>query len=204
MIGILGLLFITFFKIGLFTFGGGYAMIPLIMEEVVGLGWVTEVELLDYIAVAESTPGPFAINTATFIGMNQAGILGVAVAVLGLITPSFVIILMIAKFLTRFLEYKGVKAAIVGLSPAVIGLMASAVISIAITAFNINLSGLGTEIFANFLEIAKNLNFLGIIIFIIVLVASKIFKLNTYKIIILSAIMGILLYTANDFLLAGV
>jgi len=200
LIATLGLLFITFFKIGLFTIGGGYAMIPLIMEEVIRQGWADELQLLDYIAIAESTPGPFSINTATFIGMNQAGLIGVTLAVLGLILPSFIIILIIAKYLTRFLEYKGVQAAVRGLSPAVIGLMSAAVISIAMAAFNLNLTGHGTKIFTDFLEIIKDINLLGVIIFIIVLLISKIFKLNTYKIIVLSAVMGILLYTANDFL----
>ena len=200
MIETLGLLFITFFKIGLFTIGGGYAMIPLITEEILRLNWATQLELLDYIAVAESTPGPFSINTATFIGMKQAGIMGVTSAVFGLVLPSFIIILIIARFLTRFLEYKGVKAALRGLSPAVIGLMASAVISIAMTAFNLNLTEYGTKIFTDFLEIIKNVNYFEVVIFIIVLTVSKIFKLNTYKIIALSAILGVVMFTANDFL----
>jgi chromate transporter len=170
-------------------------MIPLITEEVINKGWADPLELLDYIAVAESTPGPFSINTATFIGMKQVGVIGAAAAVLGLILPSFIIILIIAKYLTGFLEYKGVQAALYGLSPAVIGLMASAVISIALAAFNLNFTGF-TEIW----EAVKNINILGVIIFAVILASSKFFKLNTYKIIILSAVLGIAFYTANDFL----
>lgn len=92
-------LFITFFKIGLFTFGGGYAMIPMITDEVVAKGWATAQMLTDFIAIAESTPGTFAINTATFIGMEQMGVIGAIFATLGVIMPSFIIILIIAKFL---------------------------------------------------------------------------------------------------------
>ncbi|MCL1858348.1 MAG: chromate transporter [Oscillospiraceae bacterium] len=184
-------LFITFFQIGLFTIGGGYAMIPLITDKVVSKGWCTEVDLLDYIAVAESTPGPFAINTSTFIGMKQFGIPGVIVSCLGLILPSFIIILIIAKFFMKFVEYRGVSAALNGLRPAVIGLMSAAVISIAIKAFNININ-------FNFIN---NLNFTQISIFIIVLALSQIekLKINSYKIIILSAVLGIMFYTAKDF-----
>ena len=184
-------LFITFFQIGLFTVGGGYAMIPLITEKVVSKGWATELDILDYIAVAESTPGPFAINTSTFIGMSQFGVLGAIVIALGLITPSFIIILLIAKFFMKFVDYRGVKAALIGLRPAVIGLMSAAVLSIAITAFNIKFTP----------DFYKNINFYGIAIFITVFILSRIkqLKLNSYKIIIVAAVLGIVVYTIKDF-----
>ena len=89
-------LFWTFFKIGLFTIGGGYAMIPLITQESVAAGWATETELMNYLAISESTPGPFAVNCATFIGFSQYGVLGALFATLGVISPSFIIILIIA------------------------------------------------------------------------------------------------------------
>ena len=82
-------LFITFFQIGLFTFGGGYAMISLISEKVTAYGWLTEEELLNMIAVSESTPGPIAINMATFVGSDQGGVLGAICATLGVVLPSF-------------------------------------------------------------------------------------------------------------------
>ena len=82
-------LFLTFFKIGAVSFGGGYGMISLIREEVISNGWLTEEKLLNMIAVSESTPGPIAVNIATFIGSNQAGILGSFFATLGVVTPSF-------------------------------------------------------------------------------------------------------------------
>ena len=184
-------LFITFFQIGLFTIGGGYAMIPLITDKVVGKGWATALDIIDYMAIAESTPGPFAINTSTFVGMKQFGVFGAAVTALGLILPSFIIILIIAKYLMKFVEYKGVIAALNGLRPAVIGLMSAAVLSIAITAFNIKFN----------LDFYKNINFIEIMIFAIVFTLSRIkkFKLNSYKIIVVSAVLGILFYSIKDF-----
>ena len=85
-------LFLSFFKIGLFTFGGGYAMISLVMETSVTKGWLSESEILNFIAICESTPGPIAINMATFVGSSQAGILGSICATLGVVLPSFIII----------------------------------------------------------------------------------------------------------------
>ena len=95
-------LFFTFVKIGLFTIGGGYAMIPLIQSEVIAHEWLAQQQLVDFIAVSESTPGPFAINIATFVGMQTYGILGALATTIGVVLPSFVIILIIAKFFLSF------------------------------------------------------------------------------------------------------
>lgn len=116
-------LFLTFLKIGAVSFGGGYGMISLIREDCLANGWLTESELLDFIAVAESTPGPIAVNMATFVGSSQGGILGALLATLGVILPSFVIILIIAALLTRLLNYAGVRAVIGGIKPAVVALI---------------------------------------------------------------------------------
>ena len=112
-------LFITFFKIGLFTFGGGYAMIPLLTEEALITFGMTESEILNFIAVAESTPGPIAVNCATFTGYKKAGVLGALVATLGMVVPSFIVIFLISKFLDNFMEitlianaFKGIKVAV--------------------------------------------------------------------------------------------
>ena len=88
-------LFWTFFKIGLFTFGGGYAMLPLIQQYVLGFGWLSEEELVNFVAVSESTPGPFAINIATYVGSSQAGVPGAFFTTLGVVLPSFIIILIV-------------------------------------------------------------------------------------------------------------
>lgn len=128
-------LFFTFFKIGLFTFGGGYAMLPLIEEEVVRNGWMDTSDLVNFIAVSESTPGPFAVNVSTYVGCEVAGVLGSLCATLGVIMPSFIVILVVAKCFEKFKSSKTVKGCMSGLKPAVIGLIANAVISIGRTAF---------------------------------------------------------------------
>ena len=123
-------LFWVFFKIGAFTFGGGYAMIPIIQREVVeNKKWVTDDDILNVIAIAESTPGPIAINSATFIGYKVAGVLGAAFATLGVVIPSFVIISVIAYFLNKFSEIKAVQYAFYGIRAGVLALVIKALIT---------------------------------------------------------------------------
>lgn len=112
-------LFITFFKIGLFTFGGGYAMLPMIQEQVQTNGWITSRELVDFIAVSESTPGPFAINISTYIGMEKAGIPGALCATVGVALPSFLIIIFVAKCYEKFKTSTVVKGCMTGLKPEI-------------------------------------------------------------------------------------
>ncbi len=128
---VLKALFLSFFKIGAFTFGGGYAMIPIIHREVVETHqWMSDDDMLDLLAIAESTPGPIAINSATFIGFRQAGLLGSILATLGVVLPSFVIISLISLFYVRFKEISWVFYAFEGIKSAVIVLMVSAVIKL--------------------------------------------------------------------------
>jgi len=182
------MLFLSFFKIGLTTFGGGYAMIPLITETVVGRGWSSEAELIDIIAIAESTPGPFAVNAATFVGMRQAGFAGAAAATSGVVLPSFIIILIIAKFIMRFAELKGVKWAMEGLRPAVAGLVLAAGLSIAFTCFGVSPLSMFSD---GIKAAAADFNLSGLVMFLLVGAAYVKFKLNAYKIIGLSAAMGL-------------
>ena len=120
-------LFTTFFKIGAFTFGGGYAMVPLIQREIAeNKGWISDDDILDIIAIAESTPGPIAINSATFVGLKVAGFWGAVMATLGVVLPSFVIISLIAAVLREFAEYKAVKYAFVGIRAGVLALIIKA------------------------------------------------------------------------------
>ena len=136
-------LFFTFFRIGLFTFGGGYAMLPLIQDAVLEYGWLSEEAIVNFIAVSESTPGPFAINIATYVGMERGrdllslpgGFLGAAVATLGVVLPSFIVILIVAKVYKKFQESKIVMGCMTGLRPTVIGLIAAAVLNIGSTVF---------------------------------------------------------------------
>ena len=128
-------LFYTFFTIGLFTFGGGYAMLPLIQERVVANNWMNVSQIIDFIAVSESTPGPFAINIATYVGTEMGGVPGAMCATLGVVMPSFIIILIVARFYEKFKTSRTVAGAMTGLRPVVIGLIGSAVLSMALEVF---------------------------------------------------------------------
>ena len=123
-------LFWTFFKVGLFTFGGGYAMLPLIQSEVLAHGWMDTREIVNFIAVSESTPGPFAVNISTYIGRVTAGLGGAVCATAGVVLPSFLVILAVSAFYERFRRSRAVEGAMTGLRPAVIGLIASALVSL--------------------------------------------------------------------------
>ena len=178
-------LFLNFLQIGIFAFGGGYAMIPLITEKLISMELATHEQLLEWIVVGESLPGAFAVNVANFAGASRYGIVGAAVAVFGLVLPGFIIILIIAGVLTRFIEYKGVAAALRGLTPAATSLILTAAVSIALTAFNSEGSdGSG----------GGGFNIPAIIIFAVVLglYFIKKLKMNAYKIIIISAALGII------------
>ena len=123
-------LFYTFFKIGLFTFGGGLAMLPLIQAEVLAQGWMPLESIVNFIAVSESTPGPFAVNVATYVGMETGGIFGAVCATLGVVLPSFLIILLVARGYKKFKENFWVKGVMTGLRPGVVGLIAASLLSV--------------------------------------------------------------------------
>lgn len=184
-------LFLTFFEIGALTFGGGYAMIPFVREQVLAHGWLTEEELLNMIAVSESTPGPIAINMATFVGSEQAGILGSAAATLGVVLPSFIIILIISALLKNFLKYKGVGAFLSGVRPCVVSL----ILGTAITLFMSVLLGIGAG------DFELNVDLIGIIIFALVVGISLIYKKKKGKkpspilMIAISACLGMIFYS---------
>ena len=184
-------LFLTFFKIGALTFGGGYAMIPFVREQVLLHGWLTEEELLNMIAVSESTPGPIAINMAIFVGSNEAGVLGSAVATLGVVLPSFLIILIISALLKNFLKYKGVKAFLSGVRPCVVSL----ILGTAITVFLSVLWGIGSG------DFKFNIDLKGIFIFEMIIAISLVLKKTKGKkpspilMIAISACLGMIIYS---------
>lgn len=183
-------LFLTFLEIGAVSFGGGYGMISLIREIVVSSGWLTEGELLNFIAVSESTPGPIAINMATFIGASQGGILGSFLATLGVVLPSFVIILIIASAASGLLKRPSVKAFIGGVKPCVVALILGTAVTMGLS------SVLGIKTISE--EIKFNIR--GFIILLIILAVHFLFKYVFKKktkpilMIILSAVLGIIIY----------
>jgi chromate transporter len=176
-------LFLTFLSIGAFTFGGGYAMLPLIQKAVLDNNWLTEEAIVNFIAVSESTPGPFAINIATYVGMETAGFLGAVCATFGVVVPSFVIILIVARVYKQFQESKIVKGCMSGLRPTVIGLIGGAVLTIGKTVFFPNgfaLSGIDPYSFIVSLVICL----VGVF-----LIFKK--KVHPILLIVVSAVLGI-------------
>lgn len=127
----LGKLFVSFAKIGVLTFGGGYAMLPMFQRELVeSRGWATDEELMDYYALSQCTPGPIAVNTATFVGHRLCGVLGGIVATLGVVFPSLVIITVIAAVLSNFAEIPAVRNAFAGIRVCVCVLILNAIVKL--------------------------------------------------------------------------
>ena len=167
-------LFLSFFKIGLFSFGGGYAMLPLIKKEIIEVhGWLTNAEFIDIIAISEMTPGPIAINSATFLGYRISGILGSVVSTIAVVLPSFIIMSLIFHFVNKFKDSPYSDWFFRGIRPIVLGLIASAAVSVAMDAF---------------VDIKSVLITLGIFY----IVTFK--RLNPIIAIIIAGIMGVIFY----------
>ena len=183
-------LFLTFLKIGAVSFGGGYAMIPLIMDDCISQGWLSEDEILNFIAVAESTPGPIAVNMATFVGSSQAGFLGSMLATLGVVLPSFIIILLISAFFKHLLKYPAVKAVLAGIRPTIVSLILGTATTMLLSLF----FGIDSIIAAPALE------YRAIIVFAIIFAASFGYKkwkkkaISPILLILISGILGVILY----------
>lgn len=183
-------LFLIFLEIGAVSFGGGYGMISLIREKVLMFNWLAEDEFVSFIAVSESTPGPLAVNIATFVGSSQAGFIGGAVATLGVVLPSFVIIFMIAAIMKNLLKYSGVKAMLSGIRPCVVAMILATGVTMALSSL--------LEIVD--IQSTPTLDYkaLAILVLIaaadIVLLKLKKFKLSPIAIIIGSAVLGIIFY----------
>ena len=175
-------LFLTFLKIGGFTFGGGYAMLPLIQEEVKSHGWLSAEELVDFIAVSESTPGPFAVNISTFVGVRAGGLFGSLCATFGVVLPSFVIILLVARFYEKFRESRAVRGCMSGLKPAVVGLIAAAAVTTGQTVFCP--AGVSAGVFTSPAFLCSAVIFAGAM-------AMSVKKLHPIVIIVISAVLGI-------------
>ena len=194
-------LFWEYFKIGLFTIGGGYAMLPLVTQAIQKYGWMTDAQLIDFIGVAESTPGPFAINLATFVGVEAGsatslgvwgGLLGALVATFAVVLPSFVIIIIVTKLFARFQENKYVQGVLYGVRPVVVGLVLSAVVTIATAVVlpELNFKSIQGEGFSQF-------NWISLIILVAFYPLSQIKikgkKIHPIFLILSAAVLGIVL-----------
>jgi chromate transporter len=188
MMQILQMLWI-FFKIGLFSIGGGYAMIPLINSELVAYGFMTQLEVTDIVALSQMTPGPFAVNAATFSGVKILGLYGGAVTTLGVVVPSFIISLLLGKYFFKFEDNIIVRRAMWGLRPAVTGLIAAAAVLIALPAL------FGVEGFTNidWGGLLQKLDIPSAIIALGSAIAIMKFKVSSILVIGIAAVVGLLL-----------
>lgn len=195
-------LFWEYFKIGLFTIGGGYAMLPMVQQVIEKYGWLTRKELINFIGVAKSTPGPFAINLATFVGINVGsqtslgifgGFLGAAVATFAVVLPSLIIIIIVTKLFQKFRTNKYVQGVLYGIRPVVVGLILSAVLSVgcAVILPNLNLTSINKEGFSQF-------NWISLIIVAVFFPLSRIKikgkKIHPILLILAAAAVGVVVF----------
>ena len=170
-------LYFAWFKIGMFTFGGGYAMLPLIQKEVIDKhNWASEEEILDYYAIGQCTPGIIAVNTATFVGYYQKGIMGAVAGTLGVVSPSIIIITLIASLISNFMEIAIVQHALAGINVAVCVLMFTAIQNL-------------------WKKSIKNIG--SFTIFAVALVLALFTDLSTVYLVILAAVLGVVFCKAG-------
>ena len=177
-------LFYTFFKIGLFGFGGGYAMLSMIQGEVVTrYGWLTSQEFTDIVAISQMTPGPIGINSATYVGFTATGsVWGSIIATLAVVLPSFILMLAISKFFLKYQKHPVVEAVFSGLRPAVVGLLASA----ALVLMNAENFSSPKEDMYSFI--------ISCLIFLIAFIGTRKYKINPILMIVVCGVAGLILY----------
>ncbi|MCH5256831.1 MAG: chromate transporter [Lachnospiraceae bacterium] len=180
-------LFLSFLKIGAVSFGGGYGMISLIRETVLVNDWLSESEFMSFVAVSESTPGPLAVNMATFIGSSQGGVPGAFLATLGVVLPSFIIVFIIASVLNNLLKYPPVEAFLIGVRPCIIALISATAVTMGLSAF-LGITDLSSSITVDW----------SVVLIFILLLATNYASQKTHSkspspilMILISAVLGI-------------
>lgn len=180
-------LFWSFVQVGLFSFGGGYAAMPLIQNQVVDThGWLSMNEFADVITISQMTPGPIGINAATFVGTRIAGLAGAIVATLGCVFPSCIIVLLLAHVYYKYRGLATVQGILNGLRPAVIAMIASAGLALVILAFW-NGKGISSNI--------ENIDFISVVLFLLAIVILRKWKVNPVAVMTGAGIIGLCLYT---------
>lgn len=173
-------LFWAFFKIGSFTIGGGYAMLPLIRQEILRYGWMTPQEFVDIVGIAEMTPGPIAVNAATFVGYRCLGFWGALTATLAVVLPSFISVLAVSKFWTRYQDNQKVQGFFAGIRPTVAGLVGAAALLLGITTFQAISPG--------------SLDFATALIAGGAFVSIYFFKFDPIKVLLTCAVLGLIVF----------
>lgn len=182
-------LFIIFFKVGLFGFGGGYAILSLIYQDIQAFGTLSADDFSNLVALSQVTPGPIAINAATFVGMKVAGILGAIVATTAVSMPSFILIMLAIAFINKFKNNRNVQYILQGIKPATVGLMASAFIFMATTALWRDSDSIN---WLNIDSITEHFDIVGVAIFCLTYLLLKVTKLGAIKLTLLGGALGVL------------
>lgn len=181
-------LLLSFCQIGLFSIGGGYAAIPLIQQQVVEThAWLTMAEFADIVAIAEMTPGPIAVNAATFVGIQVAGLPGAVAATVGCVSPSFVIVLTLAYFYYRYRRLAMVQGVLAGLRPAVIAAIASAAVSLALLSF------FGQQ---SVPKDSASTDYIAVVLFAAALLALRKWRINPIYVMLAAGALGVAAYLA--------
>jgi chromate transporter len=182
-------LFIVFFQVGLFSFGGGYAALPLIQNQVVTINqWLSAEEMIDLITISQMTPGPMAINTATFVGTRLAGIPGSIAATAGLVAPACIIILILSYLYFKYRNLNTVQGILGGIRPTIVALIATAAFSMILASF------FRKPVTEWTLKLLSEVNLVGVILFAVSLVALIRFKITPIAVILTSGIIGLVVY----------
>lgn len=180
-------LFWSFFQVGLFGFGGGYAAMPLIQNQVVDIhSWITMAEFADVITISQMTPGPIGINSATFVGTQIAGLSGAIVATIGYVFPSCILVLLLAHIYYKYRGLATIQAILNGLRPAVIAMIASAGLSLVVLAFW-NGKGITSNV--------GDIDIISVALFLLAISALRRWKLNPVIVMIGAGLVGLCLYT---------
>ena len=184
-------LFFTFLKVGTFAFGGGYAMLSLIGDSVLRYGWMTEQELLNFVGVETVVPGPIAVNMATYVGYEQGGFLGALLATVGVVLPSFIIILIVVAVIRNLLKHPPVKAFLAGMRPSLGGLILSVAVTMALTVF------FGIDSVKN-LSFALDWRTIAVLLLVIIIpmVWKRLWKkeFSSILLVLISGVLGMLLF----------
>ncbi len=184
-------LFFEFFKAGLFAVGGGLATLPFLYNISDATGWYTHMDLADMVAVSESTPGPMGVNMATYVGFTTGGVPGAVTATLGLITPSVIVIIIVAQFLKRFSENRYVKGVFYGLRPASVGLIAAACFLVG------KLALLDVEAYKKTLSLLSLIHWKAVLLAALLYVAMKKIQLHPIFFLAASAVIGVVFHFAT-------
>lgn len=184
-------LFFEFFKAGLFAVGGGLATLPFLYNISDATDWYTHMDLADMVAVSESTPGPMGVNMATYVGFTTGGVPGAVTATLGLITPSVIVIIIVARFLRRFSENRYVKGVFYGLRPASVGLIAAACFLVG------KLALLNVEVYQKTLSLLSLIHWKAVLLAALLYVAMKKIQLHPIFFLAASAVIGVVFHFAT-------